>query len=291
MFIFSSYELQSAFSDIAIFLNIAEQREGLIKDPRKMEIIKEIRDIEDAMEKMRRKIDDETSVLQSLRHTADAQNALVALQEQCEKDIDLLDDNIREESYILNKFEVTAPNQLPRNGDDDGDQVLKIIESMMETGREKYNAATSRLDRSNTEIVDTQKAIAEKSAIITGNQKALASLKARQATLSSSIAKIQRTVEELRRHEEERGYSLEITEDNPRDLIKYIDEQLEELEEGAPELNVGRVAKNVLKRVKRKARIACCKAVLCVQASCKYLTLTLRRYVFLLFYFRAVPCI
>ena len=291
MFIFASYELQSAFSDIAIFLNIAEQREGLIKDPRKMEIIKEIRDIEDAMEKMRRKIDDETSVLQSLRHTADAQNALVALQEQCEKDIDLLDDNIREESYILNKFEVTAPNQLPRNGDDDGDQVLKIIESMMETGREKYNAATSRLDRSNTEIVDTQKAIAEKSAIITGNQKALASLKARQATLSSSIAKMQRTVEELRRHEEERGYSLEITEDNPRDLIKYIDEQLEELEEGAPELNVGRVAKNVLKRVKRKARIACCKAVLYVQASCKYLTLTLRRYLFLLFYFRAVPCI
>ena len=220
-----------------------------------MEIIKEIRDIEDAMEKMRRKIDDESSVLQSLKHTADAQNALVALQEQCDKDIDLLDDNIREESYTLNKFEIATPTQLPRNGDVDGDQLLKVVESMMATAREKYNIVNGRFDQSNNEIVDTQKAIAEKTAIISGHQKALVSLKSRQATLSNSIAKVKKTVEELRRHEEQRGCILDITEDNPRELIKYIDDQLEELEESAPELNAARVAKNVLKRVKKKVRI------------------------------------
>jgi chromosome segregation ATPase len=232
----------------------ADQREELIKDPRKMEIIKEIRDIEDAMEKMRRRIDDESSVLQSLKHTADAQNALVALQEQCDKDIDLLDDNIREESYTLNKFEIATPTQLPRNDDGDGDRLLKVVESMMEKAREKYNIANGKLEQTNAEIVDTQKVIAEKAAIITGNQKTLASLKSRQAALVSSIANVKKTVEELRRHEEKRGYSLEISEDNPRDLIKYIDVQLEELEEGAPELNAARVAKNVLKRIKRKVR-------------------------------------
>ena len=220
-----------------------------------MDIIKEIRDIEDATEKMRRKIDDENAVLQSLKHTADAQNALVALQEQCDKDIDLLDDILREESYTLNKFEIVTPAQLPRDGDVDGDQLLKVVESMMEAAREKYNAASSRLDRSNHEIVDTQKVIAEKSAIISGNQRALATLKSRQASLSSNIAKVQKTVEELRRQEEQRGYSLEISGDNPRELIKYIDEQLEELEEGAPELNAARVAKNVLKKVRKRVRI------------------------------------
>jgi DNA repair protein RAD50 len=250
---------------LLIYFCVAEEREQLIKDPRKMEIIKEIRDIEDSMEKIRRKIDDESSVLQSLRHTADAQNALVALQEQCDKDIDLLDDNIREESYALNKFEIVTPTQLPRNDDVDGDKLLKVVESMMETAREKYNIASGKLDRSNNDIVDTQKVIAEKSAIISGNQKALTLLKSRQATLTSSIAKVQRTVEELRRHEEKRGYILEITEDNPRELLKYIDEQLEELEEGAPELNASRVAKNVLRRVKKKVRINaskyCCKTL------------------------------
>jgi chromosome segregation ATPase len=236
-------------------LCLAEQREELIKDPRKMEIIREIRDIEDTMEKIRRRIDDESSVLQSLKNTADAQNALVALQEQCEKDIDLLDDNIREESYTLNKFEIVTPAQLPRNDDIDGDRLLKVVESMMETARQKFDIASGHLEQSNSEIVDIQKVIAEKSAIISGHQKSLASLKSRQATLSGSIAKVQKTVEELRRHEEKRGYSLEISDDNPRDLIKYIDAQLEELEEGAPELNAARVAKNVLKRIKKKVGI------------------------------------
>ena len=209
------------------------------------------------MEKIRRKIDDESSVLQSLKHTADAQNALVAIQEQCEKDIDLLDDNIREESYTLNKFDIATPTQLPRNGDVDGDQILKIVESMMESARQKYSSATGRLEKSNNDLVDTQKQIAEKSAIVSGNQKTLASLKSRQATLSSSIAKVQRTIEELRRHEEQRGlYSLEISEDNPRDFIKYIDEQLEELEEDAPFLNASRVAKNVVRRIRGKVRIS-----------------------------------
>ena len=234
----------------------AEEREMLIKDPRKMEIIKEIRDIEDAMEKMRRKIDDETSVLQSLKHTADAQNTLVALEEQCDKDIDVLDDNIREESYSLNKFDIVTPAQLPRNGDDDGDQLLKVVDSMMETAREKYNVANSQLERSNNEIVETQKVIAEKNAIISGNQKTLASLKSRQASLSSSIAKVQRTVEELRTHEVELGNSIEISEDNPRELVKYIDQRLDEVEEDAPLLNAARVAKRVLRRVTTKVKMA-----------------------------------
>ena len=234
----------------------AEEREMLIKDPRKMEIIKEIRDIEDAMEKMRRKIDDETSVLQSLKHTADAQNTLVALEEQCDKDIDVLDDNIREESYSLNKFDIVTPAQLPRNGDDDGDQLLKVVDSMMETAREKYNVANSQLERSNSEIVETQKVIAEKNAIISGNQKTLASLKSRQASLSSSIAKVQRTVEELRTHEVELGNSIEISEDNPRELVKYIDQRLDEVEEDAPLLNAARVAKRVLRRVTTKVKMA-----------------------------------
>ena len=220
-----------------------------------MEIIKEIRDIEDAMEKMRRKIDDESSVLHSLKHTADAQNALVALQEQCDKDVDVLDDNIREESYSLNKFDIATPGQLPRNDDDDGDQLLKVVDSMMETARKKYNAANSMLERSNNEIVESQKMIAEKAAIISGNQKTLATLKLQQATLSSSIVVVERAVEELRGHEAQLKNNIQFSGDNPRELVKYIDQRLDELEEDAPEYNAPRVARNVLKRVVQKVRI------------------------------------
>jgi hypothetical protein len=41
----------------------AEERDELNKDPRRLQITKEIRDNEDAMEKIRRKIDDENRIL------------------------------------------------------------------------------------------------------------------------------------------------------------------------------------------------------------------------------------
>lgn len=238
-----------------IFFPQADERKELNAHPRRMQITKEIRDAEDAMEKIRRKIEDESSILQSLRHTADAQNALSTLQEQCEKDIDVLDENIREESYSLNKFDIQIPNQLPRADDGDGDQLSKVVDSIMQSVREKYNAVSSRLDKSKDEIVNTQKAIAEKSALLLGNQKTLTSVKSRQGTLENSVAIVRRTIEDLKVHEARHGLRLTVSDDNPRDLIKHIDNRLDELEEEAPDINATRVGKKILKRLAKKVRI------------------------------------
>lgn len=201
------------------------------------------------MEKIKRKIDDESIVLESLKHTADAYNSLLTLQEQCEKELDGLDENIREESYTLTKFDIVAPAQLPREGDDDGDQLAKAIEAMSDAAREKFDAADGRLDRAKDDAMNTQRVVSEKSALLSGNQKTLGAVKSKLLTLAGSVAEVQKTVEELRRHESTIGASFTATEDTPRELVQYLDKRLDALEEEAPDLNAAKVARKILKRL------------------------------------------
>ena len=226
------------------------------KDPRRSQITNEIRELEDSMEKLRRKIDDETTILESLKHTADAHNSLRTLQEQCEKEIDLLDENVREETYKLSKFDVVAPTPLPRDGDDEGDQLTKVFESMMLVSRDKHRSAVGRFDRFNEDVQNTQKVIAEKSAVLAGNQKTLTSLKTKLSTLTSSLQSVQKSVEALRVREARLGFTVNPDEDSPRELINYIDSRLDELEEDDdPNVNVAKTSRKILKRLKKMVSI------------------------------------
>jgi DNA repair exonuclease SbcCD ATPase subunit len=231
--------------------DIAEDRDTLNNDPRRLQITKQIRDIEDAMEKLRRQIDDESTILESLKLLSDAQNSLVTLNEQCEKEIDVLEENIREESYNLNKFSVVSPGQLPRNEDEDGEQLMKVVDSMMERAREMYDMADGCLDKSKEETLTTQKIIAEKSAVLAGNQKTLASVKAKLLALAGSLVEVQTTVEELRQHEFQLGLTLTANENKPREVVQYIDDRLKELEDDSPDVNFGKVARKVLNRLRK----------------------------------------
>lgn len=233
----------------------AEERDELNKDPRRDEIHLEIRKIEDHMEKLRRKIDDESIVLESLKHTADAQNSLLTLQEQCEKEIDGIDESIREESYSLSKFDIAAPAQLPKDGDDDGDKLSKAIEAMSAAARAKFDEADARLDRAKDDTMNTQKIVSEKSSLLAGSQKTLTLVKSKLLALAGSVADVQKTVEDLRRHETKRGATLSATEDTPRELLQYLDERLEELEEDAPDLNAAKVARKIIKRLSKMVSV------------------------------------
>lgn len=226
------------------------------KDPRRSQITNEIRELEDSMEKLRRKIDDETTILESLKHTADAHNSLRTLQEQCEKEIDVLDENVREETYKLSKFDVVAPTPLPRDGDDEGDQLTKVFESMMLVSRDKHRSAVGRLDRFTEDVQNTQKVIAEKSAVLAGNQKTLTSLKTKLSTLTSSLQSVQKSVEALRVREARLGFTVNPDEDSPRELLDYIDSRLDELEEDDdPNVNVAKTSRKILKRLKKMVSI------------------------------------
>jgi chromosome segregation ATPase len=241
---------------MVLAFHTAEERDALNKDPRRTQITKEIRDLEDAMEKLKRKIEDENAILESLKQTTDAQNSLLALQDQCEKDIDILEENVRDETYKLNKFDVAAPPSFPRDDDDEGDQLMQIFNSMKEVSKSKLTVAAGRLDGYNSDVHITEKVIAEKSAVLSGSQKALASLRTNLSSLTTSLRLVQKTVEDLREHESRLGLSLNANEEAPRELIKYIDARLDEIEEDdSSDVNVAKVSRTILKRLKKMVSV------------------------------------
>lgn len=176
----------------------------------------------------------------------------MTLQEQCEKEIDVLEENLREETYKLIKFDVVAPTPLPRDGDDEGDQLMHIFDSMKNFSNDKLKAAAGRLNGYKSDVHMTEKIIAEKSAVLAGNQKSLSSLRTNLSSLTTSLHIVQKTVEELREHELRLGLTLNANEESPRELIKYIDDRLDELEEDdSPDVNVAKVSRTILKRLKK----------------------------------------
>lgn len=232
----------------------ADERDELNRNPRRQQIHLDIRMIEDNVDKLKRKIEDESNVLNSLRHTAEAQNSIRTLQEQCEKDFDSIEESIRDESYCFSKFGIAAPSTLPKENDTDGELLVKAIEDMSVATRKKYDALDGDLNRLKEVILNNQKTSAEKSALLSGNQKSLGTVKSKLSTLSTSVSDVQTIVEQLRRHEAEQGASLTTSEETPRELLRHIDKRLAEIEEDAPVLNESKIAKKIRLRV---ARMVC----------------------------------
>lgn len=229
----------------------AEERDEIAKDKRHKEIPIEIRQIEEKIDGVKRKIDDESIILDGLRHTADTQTSLSSLREQCRNEIEALQEAIHEEAYSFQKFSIAVDANLPKDGDDAGDQIVHAIEAMAEAAREKQDTLSSNLNRAIEDQTNAQKIVSEKSAVLASNQKTLLSLKSKLQSLASSASDVKKVVEELRRHETKLGETLTADEDSPRDLLKYLDSRLEALEEDALDLSVPEVARKVLKKLKK----------------------------------------
>jgi len=200
---------------------------------------------------VKRKIDDESIILDGLRHTADAQTSLSSLREQCRNEIEALQEAIHEEAYSFQKFSIAINAVLPKDGDDVGDQIVHAIEGMAETAREKQDELNSNLNRAIEDQTNAQKFVSEKSAVLASNQKTLASLKSKLHSLAGSASDVKQVVEQLSHHEAKLGLTLTANEDSPRDLLNYLDERLESLEEDALAFNASEIARKVLKKLKK----------------------------------------
>ena len=198
-------------------------------------------------------------VLDMLRHTAEAQNAITVLREQAERELEGLQESLHEESYSLQKFRIQNPPALPKDGDDDGGRVIEIIEALVDSIRDKYDSANEELSTAKNEIAKTQQTVSEKSALLASSRQTLASLRAKLSALDSeggSVGKIRKVISDLIKHETEQGLAAPaVSEQNPRELLNYFDRRLEEVEEEAPNVESPQIAYKILKKLKKLVRI------------------------------------
>jgi len=232
----------------------AEERELANNDPRRTQIPLEIRQIEDKMDMLKRKIEDESMVLEALKQTADSQNALASLREQCEKDFEAMEENIREETYSLTKFNIPVPTSLPNEGDEEGDGLRTTIEAMLNGARSKHDAANGHFRSASEDAVKSQKIVSEKTALLANSQRSLVSIRAKLQATAGSVEEVRKLVDALRTHEENLGESTlppSATEESPREILEYLSERLEATEESAMDASVPEIVKKILKKLKK----------------------------------------
>lgn len=236
----------------------ARERDLANSDPRRNQIPVEIRSLEEKIDSNKRQIEDDRIVLDSLRHCAENQNAITMLAEQCDKDVEALEESFRDQSYMLQKHNLKPDQAIPASdGDEDGQKLVSFVENLYDKVREKYEAVKSDLVKAEDDVSRSQRSCNERSAVIATQQQSLHSVTARLEQLEGehgSVVQAQKMVEALRIHEAGLGIPPPSKDVSPQELRIYIDSRLSAIEDDAPADDV-EFARKLLKKLERMANV------------------------------------
>lgn len=193
--------------------------------------------------------------LDTLRHSAEAQNTVSVLKNQCTKDLESLQESMRDHSYELQKYNLQPAGLLPgaNGGDDNGDQLIALMKTLGDDVQDKYDAADTELSRVQEVLDKVQQTVSEKQFSLKSRQQSAATLRTKLDALkgdNSPLAKVGNVIDELRQHNTDTA--LNLSADDPREILKYLDEQLHEIEENDPSsIGTPAVVRKVLIRLKK----------------------------------------
>jgi DNA repair protein RAD50 len=238
---------------------IAKKRDETNDNPRRTQVPIEIRSVEEKMDKLKRDLEDDKMALTMLRHSAEAQNAIVVLKEQSAKELESLQDSIKDLGYVFQQYNITDPGELPSTLEDtSGEDLTQTVSKIVDELSDKYHGLTLEQSKTSGEVNRLQKTVSENQALLAHNQRALSSKKLSIGQLDAkngSIDKIRRVAVELRRFESEHGVTTPVSldESKPQELQSYLDTKLEEEEststEGIQPAVVRKIMKKLLKQV------------------------------------------
>lgn len=233
---------------------LVKQRDTASSDPRREEIPTEIRRLEEKVDSIKRQIEDDRIALDGLRLCADAENQISMLREQCTKDVELLEETIRENAFSLQKFKIQSTEKLPSYDDDDGRTLVTFVESFVDKIQTEYNKAKSALTKAENDASQAQRTVNEMTATLSSKQQNLQSMIGRVETLKvDHVEKCETTIEKLRELEASEGQEPPAKKSSIEDVIAYIDDRLKSMEEDSP-LDDEEYSRRLLKKLKRLAK-------------------------------------
>lgn len=207
---------------------------------------------------LKQQIDDDRMILETLRFSAEEQQNILILKDQTAKELEELDEGLRENVSLLQKFNLSAPNLPSIEGNDDGVELQKVLEKLSDSVHAKYDDVHSELVQATDELLRTQKTVSEKSALLGSNQLTLQSLRLKAAGLAENVETMKQVYEEIRQNEASIGRAFQIDEESPRDLLNYLDDMISSLQEEESSDDDHRVIKRVMKRLKKMVSFVKC---------------------------------
>ena len=207
---------------------------------------------------LKQQIDDDRMILDTLRFSAEEQQNIVILKDQTAKELEELDEAIRENVSLLQKFNLSTPNLPSIEGNDDGVGLQKVLEKLYDSVHAKYDDVHSELLKATEELLRTQKTMSEKSALLGSNQQTLGSLRLKAAGFGEKVQAMKQVYEEIRQHEASIGQAFQVGEESPRELLNYLDDRINNLQEEESSDDDHRVIKRVMKRLKKMVSFVKC---------------------------------
>ena len=233
---------------------LVAQRDQANADPRREEIPTEIRRLEEKVDSIKRQIEDDRIALDSLRLCADAENQISMLREQCTKDVELLEETIRENSFSLQKFNIQPTGDMPHYNDDDGRALVTFIESYVDKSQAEYTKAKAAFTAAEDEAEKSQRTVNEKGAICVSRQQNLQSISNRIDTLrDGAVAKVESAMAKILKYEAGEGLDGPAKNAPIGDFLSYLDDRLKALDEDSP-LDDAEYSTRLLKKLRRLAK-------------------------------------
>ena len=133
---------------------LAKTRDTMNNHPRRGEIAKEIRVLEDRLKSISTTIEQDSKIRDQLRLRFNEQSEIDMLERQVSQEFDVLNDLVRD-----NDFLISSQGENPRLTKDDP---IAPIEVLANNVRNKMIGAQSDFDRQNSRVGEIQKQVAEK---------------------------------------------------------------------------------------------------------------------------------
>lgn len=197
------------------------------------------------------------------------QNTITTLKEQCDKDIDALEETIKDEAYSISKFGIEAPEALPRDQDENGEALSGVVCAMEKSVRGKLTAASAQLKTTEEAYLDAQRGVSEISATLHSTQKAQNAARTKLQALSKTADEFRATGEQLKDHEALNNVPFDCDIEDPTALVRHLDKQIESVDAllvaDAPKL-AKKIAKKLARELQSKSVVSsgkvscpCCK--------------------------------
>jgi DNA repair exonuclease SbcCD ATPase subunit len=236
---------------------LVEQRDQAASEPRREEIPTKIRRLEEKVDSIKRIIDDDRIVLESLRSNADEEHRVSMLREQCTKETERLEDTIRENTFTFQKFNLQAPEGLPSYNDNNDQELFAFVQGIRDKVQAEYDKAKTAHSNAEDVFQRAQRLLSERSAVVATKNQSLQLSKSRLEVLSApggGVAKVDNVIENLRKYEAPLGLQSPKRGSNPREVLAYLENRLEEIDADAPLVNE-EYSRKLLKKLKRMGKM------------------------------------
>jgi len=230
----------------------AKARNDLNNDPKRNTIPRQISENDAKISKIKIDIDELNTALKELRKCAEDQHNIDILEKQMRQDIELLDEMEKENSFLLQKYQV----KLPDVKNVESAEVNRMMDSLLEEITDKFEKSKSDLEKAEEQLKSSSAQLSKLSAVLSHKQETLSKQKDQLTILSTDgrgVQQIKNAIKAVRQFETSTNGDIGFDPNaDPQSLLLYFTKKIGELsnDDSQPES-----VSKVIKKLKKLSKI------------------------------------